>query len=379
MLVVTAVVPAGAQEAPAPEPLPENPFERLAEIRRRQAEGALRADLLRLSAVEVRERLAEVEAWVASQEKVVSSAQKTLVDATLAAETARVKEKAKAQELADLEVLMAEIAVAAYVRPPETAELEVLILSEDLHDAAKAGAMLRAKSDHDHDVAEELSEATEALGELRAEADEQQRVAAQAAEEAATALGELQQAKLEQVALAERIKSELDQTALELLELGPAEADAVLAVQRETNALLARASSSPVAPTVEVEGFRVHESIAPVFAQMIKKAKADGIVLGGWGYRTTERQIELRRQHCGGEGISDIDAVYSVPPGACSPPTAKPGTSMHELGLAIDFTHDGASIATRDSPAFEWLAEHAPSYGLFNLPSEPWHWSVNGK
>ena len=30
------------------------------------------------------------------------------------------------------------------------------------------------------------------------------------------------------------------------------------------------------------------------------------------------------------------------------------------------------------SPAFVWLTEHAADYGLENLPSEPWHWSVDG-
>jgi hypothetical protein len=27
---------------------------------------------------------------------------------------------------------------------------------------------------------------------------------------------------------------------------------------------------------------------------------------------------------------------------------------------------------------FNWLQTNAASYGLYNLPSEPWHWSTNG-
>jgi zinc D-Ala-D-Ala carboxypeptidase len=46
--------------------------------------------------------------------------------------------------------------------------------------------------------------------------------------------------------------------------------------------------------------------------------------------------------------------------------------------LAIDFTHNGTIINSRASAGFRWLAEHAHLYGFFNLPSEPWHWSVNG-
>ena len=52
---------------------------------------------------------------------------------------------------------------------------------------------------------------------------------------------------------------------------------------------------------------------------------------------------------------------------------------MHELGLAFDFSFQGSVIRSRSSPAFSWLATHAGGYGLFNLPAEPWHWSVNGR
>jgi LAS superfamily LD-carboxypeptidase LdcB len=65
-------------------------------------------------------------------------------------------------------------------------------------------------------------------------------------------------------------------------------------------------------------------------------------------------------------------------PDACSPPTAIPGRSKHEQGLAIDFSHNGRAIQTRSSPAFQWLAANAGSYGFRNLPSEPWHWSTDG-
>ncbi len=103
-------------------------------------------------------------------------------------------------------------------------------------------------------------------------------------------------------------------------------------------------------------------------------AEADGISLSGWGYRDPQRQIELRRQNC---GTSDY-AVYQMSPSQCSPPTARPGQSNHERGLAVDFTYGGRTIQSRSSPAFQWLAANAARYGFYNLPSEPWHWSVNG-
>jgi zinc D-Ala-D-Ala carboxypeptidase len=51
---------------------------------------------------------------------------------------------------------------------------------------------------------------------------------------------------------------------------------------------------------------------------------------------------------------------------------------MHERGLAIDFQCAGHSMSGRSSACFAWMAAHAVEFGLSNLPSEPWHWSVDG-
>ena len=103
-------------------------------------------------------------------------------------------------------------------------------------------------------------------------------------------------------------------------------------------------------------------------------ARGDGIVLGGSGYRDINAQIALRRQNC---GTSDY-AVWDMPPDQCSPPTARPGLSLHEQGLAVDFTANGRFISSRSDPGFVWLAANAGRFGFRNLPSEPWHWSISG-
>ena len=54
-------------------------------------------------------------------------------------------------------------------------------------------------------------------------------------------------------------------------------------------------------------------------------------------YRDPQRQIELRQQNCG----SSHYAIYEAPSSACSPPTARPGSSNHERGLAVDFQNCG--------------------------------------
>jgi LAS superfamily LD-carboxypeptidase LdcB len=131
----------------------------------------------------------------------------------------------------------------------------------------------------------------------------------------------------------------------------------------------------PAVPLKTVRGITVNTRIADALESMLAAASADGISLGGSGYRDPSQQIALRRAHCG----TDDYAIYLMPPFLCTPPTAIPGSSMHEQGLAIDFTWKGASLTSQTNPAFQWLAANASRFGFFNLPSEPWHWSVNGK
>jgi hypothetical protein len=126
---------------------------------------------------------------------------------------------------------------------------------------------------------------------------------------------------------------------------------------------------------VEVRGITVARQIAPQVEQLLAAAQADGVRLGGGGFRTRAEQVALRRKNC---GTTEYD-IYRKPSSQCSPMTAIPGTSNHERGLAIDFTYNGGSIKTHDNPGFRWLDANAGRFGLRNLPKEPWHWSVDGK
>ena len=121
---------------------------------------------------------------------------------------------------------------------------------------------------------------------------------------------------------------------------------------------------------VRVRGIVVASSIADDVEQLLAAAEADGLILQGWGWGSHERQIELR--------IANCEDPWLTPSHECSPPTATPGHSRHEFGLAIDFHIDGRAISASTEP-FEWLTANAHRFGLFNLPSEPWHWSVDGR
>jgi hypothetical protein len=115
----------------------------------------------------------------------------------------------------------------------------------------------------------------------------------------------------------------------------------------------------------------VSTQIGASVRNLLAAAKADNLSLCGSGYRDNARQIELRKQNCG----TTYYDIWQKPSSQCSPPTAIPGTSMHEKGLAIDFN----SCSTRTTACYKWLAENAADFGLVNLPSEPWHWSTNGR
>ena len=125
-----------------------------------------------------------------------------------------------------------------------------------------------------------------------------------------------------------------------------------------------------LADTTTVNGITVHKSVAFAFRRMLADAQADGVVLSGGGFRTRQRQIELRK-------INGCPDVWTAPASSCRVPTAIPGRSLHELGLAVDITAGGSSL-TAGSAGFRWLAANAARYGYVNLPSEPWHWSITG-
>ena len=67
--------------------------------------------------------------------------------------------------------------------------------------------------------------------------------------------------------------------------------------------------------------------------------------------------------------------------GACEK-AAKPGTSNHGWGLALDLRPTSGREMTYGSEEYKWLMENAPNYGWVNPPSmqqggsneEPWHW-----
>jgi zinc D-Ala-D-Ala carboxypeptidase len=125
-----------------------------------------------------------------------------------------------------------------------------------------------------------------------------------------------------------------------------------------------------IADTTIVYGTTVHRNVAYPYKRMIDEAKKAGISISGGGFRTKQRQIELRK-------INGCPDVWTAPASSCRVPTAIPGRSLHEIGMAVDITSGGTALTSK-SRAFKWLQAHADEYGFVNLPSEPWHWSITG-
>ena len=138
------------------------------------------------------------------------------------------------------------------------------------------------------------------------------------------------------------------------------------AQQKITPPPLAKATCT----TTSTRSITVNTALVQDLRDLLADAKAAGLKLCGGGYRDPAAQIAVRKANCG----TTYYDIYEKPASECTPPTARPGTSMHEKGLAVDFE----SCDTRTTACYTWLAKHASTYGLKNLPSEPWHWSTTG-
>ncbi len=360
-----------------------------------QAEIDAKSEQIDAATAEVNEvtaALAALNAQVNEQEAQLAAAEDKLneAEARFAEATAAVKIKT-----AEIELLKSQVkdkAISAFVG--RGGDANPIMEDIDPNEAVRRRSLVLSVTQQDLDITETLRAAQEELAIQQALADQAQADAAVFRDEMAGLLSELeasrdQQAELAAVAEA-RLESRLAEQAI-LEEMDKELAGKIKATNDELarQAALAAARAAAARPSssgggagsypssgqiVNVQGFRVHVDIAQNLDALLNAAAADGIHFGGWGYRDHQAQIRLRKAHCGSSNY----AIWQMPSSQCRPPTARPGRSMHEQGKAIDFTYGGRGIGTRSNPGYQWLAAHAASYGFYNLPSEPWHWSTNG-
>lgn len=316
--------------------------------------------------------------------------------ATRQLETAEASLLAVNQDVADLEQAVAELEVglsnqAIRSFKGELLDTAVIEVGSNPNQAIRMQAMLAKATESDIDYVNELAGAREVLLGRRADVERAARIAEESRQASTEQLSALEEDQLAQLQLAGAAEERLDHLLSERATLarlgadyndGSVDEQALVAQLAQSPAPAVPATPSTGTSTVtEAEirvagnGIDVHVDIVDDIRRLLADAAADGVELAGGGYRDSEGQIRARMANCG----TSQYAIYEMRSSQCSPPTARPGRSQHERGLAIDFTHNGKLIRSRSGAGWNWLNANAAKYGLFNLPSEPWHWSTTGR
>lgn len=134
-------------------------------------------------------------------------------------------------------------------------------------------------------------------------------------------------------------------------------------------------------------GICVDTRIYPDLQNMFDDARKQGIYpVVSEGYRTHQQQQNIMDEKINAfidEGYSEKDAKKLAEDWV-----ALPGTSEHELGIALDINADIDFCS--DTEVYDWLANNAHNYGfILRYPSgkesitgidyEPWHYRYVGK
>ena len=349
-------------------------------VRRERAQLAAELDVLRADNAEVTSAIDALDAQVAAEEQALQAAQQAVEAATTEAEAAAARAAETAARADEVVASMRRAAISEFMTGGADPMVQPLADTTDLAALASARTLRETVQLSADDLVDELNAAREDHEVAQAAAE----AAAAAAEEKRTAaaerLGQVEVARDQQVAFATELDQRIEARLAEAANLQALDAELAARLTREQAALARRTagiSRSPVpasrtgsVPLATVRGITVHADIADELAALMDAAEADGLSLGGGGYRDSSQQQRLREQNC--------PDPENSPASSCRPPTARPGASMHERGLAVDFTNGGRLITSRSNPAFRWLAANAARYGFYNLPEEPWHWSTNG-
>lgn len=141
-----------------------------------------------------------------------------------------------------------------------------------------------------------------------------------------------------------------------------------------------------------VDPYRVDARIADPLKRMFADARNDGVTLTiTSAYRSVEKQTELFTNkveeliHSGRDTAAAQTTAATI--------VARPGTSEHHTGLAIDIitpSYTSLDEGFENTPAFKWLDKNAHQYGfVLRYPKnkqgvtgiiyEPWHYRFVGE
>ncbi len=177
----------------------------------------------------------------------------------------------------------------------------------------------------------------------------------------------------------------VDPLAAERIVVDPTEGNPYLVVVNAKRA--ADETYKPVLTEIFDTGYYMEEGVTPYYEEMYTAAKKDGITLTPYSaYRSYERQknnyINLTKQYKSQYKLSEEDAARKA-----ATVILPPGTSEHNLGLAMDICNTRDDFA--NTKEFKWLTENAHKYGFIlrytadkqditGIVPEPWHWRFVG-
>ena len=387
-LVATVAVLLATQSVAVAAPREDDTSRRRREVQQQRARVAAEVDAQRASERELERALDALNANLRSQEAAASAAQQAADSAEVEAAAALAAERRTLAEIEQLRGEVKAIAVNSYMRGPSALPTE-LDEADSALDAIRGQVLLDSAVRRQTDLVDALRAKKEDLADQRAAAESAKARAAARRSDVERRLGDVRAARNRQLQVVDTAEARLERSLGEAASLARLDQQLAEDITRRQEALARQLAASraprppsggssarrPAAPGLTtVRGITVASSLADNLEALLNASDGAGLALGGSGYRSSDGQVAMRRQNC---GTSDYD-VYEKPASQCSPPTARPGESMHEQGLAIDFTNNGRLISSRSDPAFQWLSGNASRFGLYNLPSEPWHWSTNG-
>ena len=147
------------------------------------------------------------------------------------------------------------------------------------------------------------------------------------------------------------------------------------------------------APTLEkVRGYQVDERIAAALEDMLADCEAAGLSpMICSAYRTQEKQESLFARQVEKQKAAGLGEAAAVTAAACV--VARPGTSEHQTGLAVDLCAKDYQLldeGQEDTPEYQWLCANCAEYGfIVRYPDgksdvtgviyEPWHFRYVGR
>ena len=353
------------------------------------AAAATRVDAATADFDVVAQALDDINGLVDLQEARLADAEQAVRSAEALVERAVQRREEINVEMGELRGLVADLAVAAFTgESGENGEdLTSFLLSEDPTEAIRRRSLVQFQTGN-------LADGLDRMRQLEAEIEQVEADRVRAVEaavvnrtEAINRRVELDAALEAQLQLVLDVEARLESRLAEAQYIQELDAEKAAEIQQQEEVIAkrireeaarkaaaeaarraaARPAPANAADIVEAEGFWVHKDVQDAVRRMISDARSAGVTLSGYSYRSPQRTAELRV-------INGCPDVYNASPSSCRIPTARPGQSMHERGLAIDFRS-----CWRGSACFTWLSNNASKYGYYNLPSESWHWSTNGR